>query len=101
MPICAAGGFMIPSSVRMPSLDGIRTLLGIMNPPAAQIGMLDFPPVQTTATDPCSAPYNSLGGNGYDGYDSPTRGYVTDTIGANYKTGVVLNPLSGLYLHTD
>lgn len=80
--------------------DGIRTLLGLMNPPAAQIGMLDFPPVQTTATDPCTAPYNSLGGNGYDGYDSPTRGYVTDTINANYKTGTALNTSSGLYLHT-
>ena len=43
---------------------------GILNPPYAQIGMVAFPPVQTTATDPCAAPYNSLGGNGYDGYDS-------------------------------
>jgi hypothetical protein len=75
-------------------------LLGMMNPPAAQIGMLDFPPVQTAATDPCSAPYNSLGGNGYDGYDSASRGYVTDTLNGNYKTGNVLNPASGLYLHT-
>jgi Flp pilus assembly protein TadG len=80
--------------------DGIRTLLGLMNPPAAQIGMLDFPPVQTTATSPCAAPYNSLGSNGYDGYDSATRGYLTDTINANYKTGAVLNTSSGLYLHT-
>jgi Flp pilus assembly protein TadG len=80
--------------------DGIRTLLGLMNPPAAQIGMLDFPPVQTTATDPCSAPYNSLGGNGYDGYDAANRGYITDIINANYKTGNSLNTSSGLYLHT-
>jgi Flp pilus assembly protein TadG len=80
--------------------DGIRTMLGMMNPPYAQIGMLDFPPVQDTSTDPCSAPYNSLGGNGYDGYDSATRGYLTDTINSNYKTGAALNPSSGLYLHT-
>ncbi len=80
--------------------DGIRTLLGMMNPPAAEIGMLDFPPVQTTATNPCSAPYNSLGGNGYDGYDAATRGYLTDTISGNYKTGTALNTSSGLYLHT-
>jgi Putative Flp pilus-assembly TadE/G-like len=80
--------------------DGIRTLLGIMNPPYAQIGMLDFPPVQDTATDPCADPYNSLGGNGYDGYDSASRGYITDTINGNYKTGAALNTSSGLYLHT-
>src|SRR5664279_2886068 len=80
--------------------DGIRTLLGLMNPPYAQIGMLDFPPVQTTGTSPCSAPYNSLGNNGYDGYDSPTRGYVTDPISGTYKTGTALNTSSGLYLHT-
>ena len=35
----------------------------------------------------CSAPYNSLGGNGYDGYDAASRGYITDTINSNYKTG--------------
>ena len=48
----------------------------------------------------CAAPYNSLGGNGYDGYDTATRGYVTDTINGTYKTGGVLDPASGLYLHT-
>jgi hypothetical protein len=57
--------------------------------------------VQTTATDVCSAPYDSLS-NGFDGYDSATRGYLTDTITANYKTaaGTALNPASGLVLHT-
>ena len=44
-------------------------MLGMFSPPAAQIGMVAFPPVQSTATDPCAAPYNSLGNNGYDGYD--------------------------------
>jgi Flp pilus assembly protein TadG len=82
--------------------DGVQTMLGILNPPSAQVGMVAFPPVQTTTTDVCSSPYNSLD-NGFDGYDSPTRGYVTDTITANYKTGTpaVLNPASGLILHTD
>jgi hypothetical protein len=80
--------------------DGIRTMLSDLNPPYAQIGMLDFPPVQTTATSPCAAPYNSLGGSGYNGYDSATRGYLTDTINGNYKTGTALNTSSGLYLHT-
>ena len=44
--------------------------------------------------------YNSLGGNGYNGYDAANRGYLTDTINSNYKTGTVLNTSSGLYLHT-
>ena len=82
--------------------DGVRTMLGILNPPNAQVGMVAFPPVQSTATDPCSAPYNSIGGNGYDGYDSPSRGYVTDTISGNYKTPLgALDTASGLYLHTE
>src|SRR4029077_16651991 len=49
----------------------------------------------------CAAPYNSLGNNGYDGYDSPDRRYVTDTISSDFKdAGGALNPTSGLYLHT-
>jgi Flp pilus assembly protein TadG len=81
--------------------DGIRTMLKDLNPPYAQIGMVAFPPVQTTGTSPCAGPYNSLGGNGYDGYDSASRGYVTDIVNGNYKTGTVLNTSSGLYLHTN
>ena len=81
--------------------DGIRTMLTNLNPPYAQIGMVAFPPVQTTSTSPCAAPYNSLGGNGYDGFDSPSRGYLTDAIASDYKTGTALNTSSGLYLHTD
>ena len=81
--------------------DGIRTLLGMMNAPAAQIGMVAFPPLQTTSTSVCAAPYNSLGNNGYDGYDSASRGYLADQITGNYKTGGVLDTSSGLYLHTD
>jgi Flp pilus assembly protein TadG len=80
--------------------DGIRTMMTDLNPPYAQIGMVSFPPVQTTATSACAAPYNSLGGNGYDGYDTATRGYLTDIINGNYKTGNVLDTSSGLYLHT-
>jgi Flp pilus assembly protein TadG len=82
--------------------DGVRTMLGILNPPYAKIGMLAFPPVQSTGTSACAAPYNSLGGNGYDGYDAPGRGYVTDSINGNYQTSPgVLDPTSGLYLHTE
>jgi hypothetical protein len=80
--------------------DGVRTMLGMLNPPAAQVGMVAFPPVQTTSSSACAAPYNSLGGNGYDGYDAATRGYVTDSVKGNFKTGTALNTSSGLYLHT-
>ena len=81
--------------------DGVRTMLGILNPPVAEIGMLAFPPVQTSSSNVCAAPYNSLGRNGYDGYDSADRGYVTDPLSTDYKTGAsALNTASGLYLHT-
>jgi hypothetical protein len=81
--------------------DGVRTMLGILQPPNAQVGMVAFPPVESTSTDPCSAPFNSLGGSGYDGYDSPSRGYVTDTISGSYKgANGLLDPASGLMLHT-
>jgi Flp pilus assembly protein TadG len=80
--------------------DGVRTMLTMLNPPYAEVGMVAFPPVQSTATSPCAAPYNGIGGSGYDGYDSATRGYLTDTITANYKVGNALDPASGLYLHT-
>jgi hypothetical protein len=80
--------------------DGVQTLLGIMNPPYAQIGMVAFPPVQTTSTSPCSAPYNSLD-NGWDGYDAAGRGYLTDTLNGSYKTSDgKLDPASGLVVHT-
>jgi hypothetical protein len=81
--------------------DGVRTMLGILNPPYAKIGMIAFPPVQSSATDPCGGPFNSLGSNGFDAYDSADRGYVTDTINGNYQTSAgVLNTTSSLYLHT-
>jgi Flp pilus assembly protein TadG len=81
--------------------DGIRTMLKDLNPPYAQVGMVAFPPVQSDTSNVCGAPYNSLGGNGYDGYDSASRGYLTDTINGNYKTAGQLDTSSSLYLHTD
>jgi Flp pilus assembly protein TadG len=80
--------------------DGVQTMLKILNPPSAEVGMVAFPPVQTTSTSACGAPYNSLA-HGYNGYDAADRGYVTDTINANYRTGANLNTSSGLYLHTQ
>jgi hypothetical protein len=81
--------------------EGVRTMLGILQPPNAEVGMVAFPPVESTLSDPCGAPFNSIAGNGYDGYDSPTRGYVTDTISGSYKgANGLLDNSSGLMLHT-
>jgi hypothetical protein len=81
--------------------EGVRTMLGILQPPNAEVGMVAFPPVESTLSDPCGAPFNSIPGNGYDGYDSPTRGYVTDTISGSYKgANGLLDNSSGLMLHT-
>ena len=75
-------------------------MLRQLNPPYAQIGMVAFPPLESTASDVCGQPYNSIS-NGYNGYDSATRGYVTDVISGDYRTaGGALNQTSGLYLHT-
>jgi Flp pilus assembly protein TadG len=99
---------------------GVQTMLGILNPPYAQIGMVAFPPVQTTTTGVCASPYNSEspttgfpadlptfhngGYNGYyafDGYDKAGRGYVTDALNGNYKDSAgKAVPTSGLYIHT-
>ena len=86
--------------------DGVRTMLRTLVPPYAQVGMVAFPPVQTTAANLiCGKPYNSLSANGdpeaMDGYDAATRGYLTDQIGSTYKlANGSLNTASGLYLHT-
>ena len=98
----------------------MQTTLGILNPPYAQIGMVAFPPVQTTTTGACAAPCNSEspttgfpadlptlhngGYNGYyayDGYDKAGRGYLTDALNGNYKDSAGKPVLtSGLYIHT-
>ena len=99
---------------------GVQTMLGILNPPYAQIGMVAFPPVQSSATSVCASAYNSEspvsgfpsdlptfhngGYNGYyayDGYDAAGRGYVTDALNGNYKDAAGKPVLtSGLYIHT-
>jgi hypothetical protein len=100
--------------------EGVQQMLRILNPPYAQVGMVSFPPVQTTTTSVCAAPYNSEspvtgfpsdlptfhngGYNGYyayDGYDAPGRGYLTDALNGNYKDAAGQPVLtSSLYLHT-
>jgi len=100
--------------------DGVQQMLGILNPPYAQIGMVAFPPVKTTTTGVCAAPYNSEspttgfpadlptfhtsaydGYYAYDGYDAPGRGYLTDALNGNYKDAAGKPVLtSGLYIHT-
>ena len=79
--------------------DGVQTMLKLLNPPYAQVGMVAFPPVQTTSTAVCNAPYNSLS-SGWNGYDAPDRGYLTDAMNGNYKVNGALNASSGLVLHT-
>jgi Flp pilus assembly protein TadG len=80
--------------------DGVRTMLGLFSPPSTQIGMVAFPPLESTKTDPCGAPYSS--GKGFNGYDAADRGYVTDTVAGGFRLGNgKLNPASGLYLHTE
>jgi Flp pilus assembly protein TadG len=78
---------------------GVRTMLGILNPPYAQIGLVAFPPLENAASDACDQPYNS-NSNGWNGYDAPGRKYVIDTINGNYKDAQG-NPVtgSGLYAH--
>jgi Flp pilus assembly protein TadG len=85
--------------------DGVRTMLKNLNPPYAEVGMVAFPPVQTTSTSVCAAPYNSLSANGdslaMDGYDAATRGYLTDRINGTFKlSNGALDTSNGLYLHT-
>jgi Flp pilus assembly protein TadG len=81
--------------------DGVQTMLQLFSPPTVGIGMVAFPPVQSTGSDACSAPYNSLGGSGFDGYDAPDRGYVTDHINTGYKDSKgALVPTNGLVVHT-
>jgi len=80
--------------------DGVQTMLKILNPPSAQVGMVAFPPVQTTATSVCDPPYNT-NDDGWNGYDAAGRGYLTDALNGNYRldTGA-LNTGSGLIKHT-
>ena len=73
-------------------------MLGILNPPYAQVGMVAFPPVKTTSTGMCSAPYTAS--DGFTGYDAANRGYVSDALNGDYKADGELNESSGLYLHT-
>ena len=92
--------------------DGVRTMLKALNPPYAEVGMVAFPPVQTTsAALKCSTPYNSLStkvdlkgvkdDQAMNGYDATGRGYLTDQINGTYKKADgTLDPASGLWLHT-
>jgi Flp pilus assembly protein TadG len=89
--------------------DGVRTMLKNLSPPYAQVGMVAFPPLQTTATGACSAPYNSLStdpiASGDDtamnGYDAAGRGYLTDRLNGTFKLADgTLDPANGLSVHT-
>ena len=79
--------------------EGVHTLLSILNPPYAQVGMIAFPPLATASAAVCDAPPGTS--TDYTAFDSADRRYLTDQIGTDYKlAGGAANPASGLYLHT-
>ena len=82
---------------------GVRTLLGLMEPDVDKIGMVAFPPVRAgdglcdTPWPSTSADYNTYG---HAWYDSPDRKYVTDPLGGSYKRADgTLDPSSSLVSH--
>jgi len=79
--------------------DGVHTLLSMLNPPYAQVGLISFPPLAPGTTDVCSAPPDTA--TDYTGYDSSSAVYLTDHINSNYRNANgTPNLSSGLYLHT-
>ena len=79
--------------------EGVHTLLSILNPPYAQVGMIAFPPLDGASTAVCNSPQGLS--NDYTAYDSTDRRYLADQIGSDYKlSNGSTNPASGLYLHT-
>ena len=79
--------------------DGVHTLLSMLSPPYAQVGMIAFPPLVGAATPVCNSPPGTS--TDYTAYDSTDRRYVDDTIGSDYRNSDgTPNPSSGLYLHT-
>ena len=77
---------------------GVRKMLGILNPPYAQIGMVAFPPLKAGTSNLCSSP-QGLSDN-YTAYDDPNAIYLNDRIGSDYKASGVINEASGLAKHT-
>ncbi len=79
--------------------EGVHTLLSILNPPYAQVGMIAFPPLDGAGTPVCNSPQGTS--SDYTAYDSTDRRYLTDQIGTDYKlANGSPNTASGLYLHT-
>jgi len=79
--------------------DGVHTLLSILSPPYAQVGLIAFPPLDGASTPVCNTPQGTSGD--YTAYDSTDRRYLADQIGSDYKlSNGTANAASGLYLHT-
>ena len=65
--------------------DGVHTLLSMLNPPYAQVGMIAFPPLDRPPRTPvCNSPQGTS--NDYTAYDSADARYLTDQISSDYKT---------------
>jgi Flp pilus assembly protein TadG len=79
--------------------DGVHTLLSMLNPPYAQVGLIAFPPLPTATSSVCSAPEGTS--SDYTAYDSANRRYIDDLLLSDYRlsTGAP-NLSSALYLHT-
>ena len=79
--------------------DGVHTLLTMLNPPYAQVGLISFPPLAAGTSDVCSAPPGTS--TDYTAYDSASQVYLTDHINSAYRNADgSANASSGLYLHT-
>ena len=80
--------------------DGVHTLLSMLNPPYAQVGMVAFPPLATASTRR-SATRRRTRATNYTAYDSANRRYLTDQISEQLQERRRhREPSSGLYLHT-
>ena len=63
--------------------EGVHTLLSMLNPPYAQVGMIAFPPLDGAATPASATPAGTS--SDYTATTARDRRYLTDQIGSDYK----------------
>jgi hypothetical protein len=77
---------------------GFRTLMQTMDSKLDQIGLVDLPGVNTSASDPCGAVASVSGASPYDG---PLISYLVDTMRTDYQlANGSPNTASNLYKHS-
>jgi hypothetical protein len=91
--------------------DGVKMMLGIMDPSIDTIGLVAFPPFDPTTSSsnevcdqdarPSSLTINGMSGVDAGSYDDSTRMYLNDALGSTFKApgASVLNPASSLVQH--